>query len=174
MDLFLLGVVSSFFGFLLKESWGQYIQRKRMAVAFLSEIQSLLNQFKMVGGDKLFDLSNGTATFMLVDENFFIIYDSNANILGIFNEQLAGDIVRLYVNAKGFVCTIKTWKMIIIDYRNPDNMKNVDEYAIVGKEHYASVIEDADIVIKGLNDAISEKYICWAISYFCNIVKNFV
>jgi hypothetical protein len=123
-----VSAIVGIFSFILKSYIDAGKQRKFLASAFLAEITCLIEQYEKAGGlSLLYELPDDYVYYctMNVDDDFFTVYNKNADKLGLFNSVLVKEIVSLYVNAKGFVCTIKTWNDLV--NRKESNPSKKDE-----------------------------------------------
>ncbi|WP_196607175.1 hypothetical protein [Pectinatus frisingensis] len=120
----LSGIIISFINSLVRNC----LEKKRLASAITSEITALMKQYGKIGGSLKRNNPDGTCTLFTtkIDDDFFTIYNKNADKLGYFSPLVIKKIVELYTNAKGFVCSIKTWNDMV-ENKFPDNKVSIDE-----------------------------------------------
>ena len=171
MSGFLAGILTATFMFCLKECWRSYINKRRLAGALLAEIRAVVSQYEKMGGATLFDIDNKKGLYtMKISEDFFMVYNANTNCLGLFDIEVAGDLIKLYTNFKGFVCTVRTWDFMLEKLSNNlgGHKAEIEEYSKNAKIHYSMVKEDSNPVIKYLTEIVYEG----KVSGFWNYMKG--
>lgn len=153
----LVGIIISFFGFWVKSRWDRYHQRKALASAFYAEIESLQKQLEWSTQGMMRTIPNNEyapRVFIMIDGNFFTIYDNNADKIGVFGAKTVSKLVSLYVDAKGLVATIKTWEYNIktigttSNQNIEDNLRNYFNNMISQKERVFSKAEKVKSILQ--------------------------
>jgi hypothetical protein len=111
----IISIISNLVIWRIKSSQEKKEQKKRLASALAAEIEVLMKQYEKIGGPLLQQSSENKLIFFVtdIDDDFFTIYNHNADKLGYFDAELVQQIVSLYTDAKGFVCSIKTWNHLV-------------------------------------------------------------
>lgn len=89
---------------------------KNIKLALFAEINSLEERWNFSVGGRLQPLNDGEVpprAFVYIQEDYFVVYNSNANNVGMLNPVLSGAVVSFYQNAKAFVDTVRTWGKIL-------------------------------------------------------------
>jgi hypothetical protein len=141
--------------FYWKSHYEAKTQKNRLASALAAEIQALMVQYGKIGTPLLQILPDGTKKFYItnIDDDFFTIYNHNADKLGYFDTNLVKDIVCLYTNAKGFVCSIKTWNHLVQEPQKRD--EEIERYYGCLTRQKAEVFTAAEQVVNNLQKIIT-------------------
>jgi len=178
LDSFWLGFSSSIIGFLATNFIKDYQQQKRFATALSAELKVLMNQYNKIGGPLLQEQPDGTFIPFTtnIDDDFFTIYNKNADKLGFFDNELISEIVSLYTDAKGFVCSIKTWSNSVDKQQSLDYLKAY--HAILEKQRSDVFLAAEDVICK-LNSISLINHtkatfhqITWHLKYYFQQNKN--
>lgn len=118
-----VGVVASFFAFLLSEQVRRWLLRKSVASALLAEVTAAREQHMEVIGKHIEATPEGKLPEQRVvwDSEPFPIFKQLAGNLGLFPRGEAGQLVQCYSQALGFVSSLKAFM---------DKMHRLDELAI--------------------------------------------
>lgn len=81
-------------------------QRLNLAKALSIEISLLLKRYMVVAGKSIEEINNedkpplvGIAETL---QNYFIVFDSSAKLLGLFEQDTANKVIEAYINGKAF------------------------------------------------------------------------
>lgn len=149
---FIVGILTSIIAFYINSRLTEFRQTKKLACAFSAEITALLNQYNKIGGPLLQKNPDGSFRVFTtnIDDDFFTIYNKNADKIGYFNNKLTLELVTLYTNAKGFVCSIKTWNNLVAEKPiRPEEIMRYHEYLV---HHHDEIFVSAKQVLEKLNE----------------------
>ncbi|MBU2703619.1 hypothetical protein Ga0466249_004764 [Sporomusaceae bacterium BoRhaA] len=146
----IISVIISFSSFIIKSHRDSSKQKKVLASAFFAEIDSLQKQWEWGTQGGLKKVENNEPVpliFNRVRENYFTVYDKNADKIGMFDQELVKDLVYLYNDAKGFLDTVGTWEEMI---KNPDKDKVVN-LEIILRNYYNIMVKQQNNVFDKAN-----------------------
>lgn len=148
---FILGILASIIAFYINARLTEFRQTKKLACAFIAEITALLNQYNKIGGHLLQENPDGSFRVFTtnIDDDFFTIYNKNVDKIGYFNNNLTIELVSLYTNAKGFVCSIKTWNNLVAE--NPLRREEILRYHEGLLHQQGEIFLSAEKVVERLN-----------------------
>lgn len=146
------GFISSIVAFFVQSWWSSRKQRQILASSFYAEIRGLVKQWEWStqgGLKRLSENQLAPRVFCMIPDDFFTVYNKNADKIGMFDKKLATELVSLYIDAKGFVATIKTWEYTIKEVKDNTSEiieKNLWSYFNLMAEQQDRVFARAELV----------------------------
>ncbi len=161
-----LSLISAIVVFYLKNIYDAYLNRKRLAKALLTEINTLVKVYKeKLKDDMAYSLKeiepdkNGNVQYvqgiMLVDDDCLAIYDHNADKLGYFDLQTTENIITLYTWIRGHICSINTWNTMS---HNTNDIEEYRRYQRVLEAEYRKIDKLVDITKRNLEEVINASF----------------
>lgn len=158
--------ISAIVVFYLKNIYDAYLNRKRLAKALLTEIDTLLKVYQeKLKDDMAYSLKetkqdeNGNVQYvqgiMQVDSTCLVIYDHNADKLGYFDLSTIEKIVTLYTLIRGHICSINTWNTMS---HNTHDIAEFIRYQGVLRGEYVKIAEQADLTKRSLEDVVNASF----------------
>ncbi len=138
------------------DRYKEHRTRKRLARAISEEIKSLLQlavekrwEKFILGNPEEIEGVELTATY-----NYFTVYESHADLVSLFDQELVGRIVRFYNGVKSLLEDVKLYSEGVKDYGADD------EYRRAIKSQYERLKEEARSIVE-LTERESDKRFMW-------------
>lgn len=107
----LAGVFLGFFLSVLRDKWQEKASRRRLASALLAEIEALSARYNEVFGKTIRAVPPGQPLTglgaVIISQDFFTVFDRNADKLGFFHRADVHTIVKAYTMAKGYAESLR-------------------------------------------------------------------
>ncbi|MBI3398407.1 MAG: hypothetical protein HY026_04140 [Deltaproteobacteria bacterium] len=101
-------------------------ERVNLAKLLLADIETLWDRYYQVLGNFIEgyeDLETPPTLTCPLNQNYFVIFDSNATKIGMFEPEAANKVVRLYTLAKTYLDTIRGYEERIKEYKKWNDIK---------------------------------------------------
>ena len=112
-----------------RRNYERQAQQSALANALAADIKALWDRYLLVMGNTLDATPEGKfdTCAVLLTESYFAVFDSNADKVGLLDEEAAAAVVQAYQHAKGFVDSIRTWNGILECYTSQPPQKTQHE-----------------------------------------------
>lgn len=143
-------------------------ERKILAAAFVSEIESIIERYKYAagifletGGVKQNSQDELLLFTMEITQEYFTVYHNNTNRIGLFEVDEVRKIVDFYVSAKGLVDTLLSWNDLVAKIDKFDSHfanSGVNDTVYNKKLHLINYVipEHRRIIIQQQSDALNK------------------
>lgn len=90
-------------------------QRKSLALSLKSEIEAIRTRFEKVIGGPLQAVPEGDylKQSIAIQENYFVVFDGSASMLGLLDTEEASSVISFYVDAKGLVDSLRCYDSML-------------------------------------------------------------
>lgn len=139
------GVISSSAGFIIVNFYHAFKKKNSLAAALAAEIESIRTRYlEATQGQGIKVAYDGTGYIsMNLEEDYFTVFNSNADKIGEFSPPEATAIVTFYITAKGFVDSLRGWQFRLRS-RNGKPVSPEEQPAFLG--HLQDLAHDEAIV----------------------------
>ncbi len=120
-DYGLYGTIGGIIGSVVTALLKNIKQRESLAKSLIAELEGIKEQWIASSGGGLQPLQSGQSpplVYIHVAEDYFTVFNNNSDKIGLLKDLDAKKIIKLYIFAKGFVDSLRTWEEEIKHHMN--------------------------------------------------------
>ena len=114
-------IVGGVFVYWWKSKKNKETQQRVLSIALIAEMEALSKRWQQANSERLVRVPENypmsELPFWRIDENYFSVFENNCDKIGIFDDDDTKEIISVYITAKGFVDSIRTWNQMVLEYR---------------------------------------------------------